>query len=330
MIYFMAEFPRPVLRGYMAISLGLLFIGLVALVLGAELLVRGGASLALRFSIHPLVIGLTVVAFGTSAPELAVSLKASLAGQGDVAAGNVVGSNIFNIAAIIGLSALIYPLSIHAKLIRYDIPLMILITVVGMVMMWDRYLSRVEGLILFAGLLLYTFLTFKLSARETRAMENEAASELPKKHKSLLLDTGMIMGGLAGLVAGADWFVRGAVDIARYAGLSEAVIGLTIVAAGTSLPELATSIVAAVRRHADIAVGNIVGSNIFNVLAIMGITGLIHPFSANGIYVSDAMTMLFFSVILLPLAATGFVIKRWEGAILLAGYVGYIAYRLAV
>jgi len=311
-------------------TLGLLLIGLVALVMGAEWLVRGGASVAQRFNIHPLVIGLTVVAFGTSAPELAVSIKASWAGQGDVAAGNVIGSNIFNIAAILGLSALIFPLAIHAKLIRYDIPLMILVNVIGIVMMWDRFLSRTEGWMLFAGLLVYTFLTFKLSNRETSAMADEAEAELPKKHKSLWIDIGMIAAGLAGLVAGADWFVRGAVQIARYAGLSEAVIGLTIVAAGTSLPELATSIVAAVRRHADIAVGNIVGSNIFNILAIMGITGMIRPFSTHGIYVSDAVVMMLFAIVLLPLAATGFVIKRWEGAVLLAGYVGYIMYRLSV
>jgi len=313
----------------MLFALGLLLIGLIALVIGAEWLVRGGASVALRFNIHPLVIGLTVVAFGTSAPELAVSIKASLAGQGDVAAGNVVGSNIFNIAAILGLSALIYPLTINAKLIRYDIPLMILVTVIGMVLMWDRFLSRTEGLVLFAGLLVYTYLTFKLSAREAKVITDEATAELPKKHKSLMLDIGMIAGGLVCLVVGADWFVRGAVQMARFAGLSEAVIGLTIVAAGTSLPELATSIVAAVRKHTDIAVGNIVGSNIFNVLAIMGITGLIRPFYTHGIHISDAVIMLVFAVLLLPLSATGFVIKRWEGAVLLIGYIGFIAYRLS-
>lgn len=312
----------------MAASIGLLVIGLAALVVGAEWLVRGGASVALRFNIRPLVIGLTVVAFGTSAPELAVSIKASFAGQGDVAAGNVIGSNIFNVAAILGLSALIFPLAVHAKLIRYDIPLMIGITVIGMAMMWNQVLSRMEGLLLFSGLLTYTVLTFRLSARETGEVDAEASAELPKKHKSLLFDLAMITGGLIGLVVGADWFVRGAVAIARFAGLSEAVIGLTIVAAGTSLPELATSIVAAFRRHTDIAIGNIVGSNIFNILAILGLTGLIRPFSTQGILVADMFTMLGFALILLPLAATGFIIKRWEGAVLLAGYCGFIAYRL--
>jgi cation:H+ antiporter len=306
----------------------LLIIGLVFLVTGAEFLVRGGASLALRLNIKPLVVGLTVVAFGTSAPEMAVSVKAAVMGQGDVAVGNIVGSNIFNIAFILGLSALICPLAIHAKLIRYDIPLMIGVTIVAIVMLWDKSISRWEGILLFAGLLIYTYLTFKLSARDESAVQAEAAAEIPRLNGSIGADIAMVLGGLAGLVLGADWFVQGAIAVARYAGLSEAVIGLTIVAAGTSLPELATTVVAAVRRHADIAIGNVVGSNIFNILSILGITAIVKPFSMQNILVSDIFIMLFFAVLLLPLAATGLILKRWEGGVLFAGYILYVIYRL--
>lgn len=309
-------------------SVGLLILGLVVLVAGAEFLVRGGASLALRYKIRPLVVGLTVVAFGTSAPELAVSIKAALLGQGDVAAGNVIGSNIFNVAAILGLSALVCPLAVNAKLIRFDIPLMIVVAAAGIVMMWDKSISRLDGAILFAGLPIYMYLTFRLSASEGESFAAEAESELPRQGASALADVAMILGGLLALVLGADWFVRGAVAIARFAGLSEATIGLTIVAAGTSLPELATSIVAAFRRHTDIAVGNIVGSNIFNLLCIMGVTGLIHPFSTVNIATSDLFVMLGVSILLLPLASTGFHLKRWEGGVLLAGYIAYLVFLL--
>jgi cation:H+ antiporter len=304
--------------------------GLLVLTAGAEFLVRGGAALALRLRIRPLVVGLTVVAFGTSAPELAVSIKAALAGQGDVAAGNVIGSNIFNIAAILGLSALILPLSVHAKLIRIDIPLMIGITVVAIALMWDKQLSRLEGVMLVIGLLVYIWATFRFTSRESAEVEDEASAELPKPGRSVLLEIVMIVGGLAALVIGADLFVRGAIALAEWFGLSEAVIGLTIVAAGTSLPELATSIVAAFRRHTDIAVGNVVGSNIFNLLAILGITGVIHPFSTQNILAVDSISMLLFAALLFPLAATGFYLKRWEGAVLFGGYVVYIWYRLNI
>jgi len=306
----------------------LLVIGLVFLVTGAELLVRGGASLALRLRIRPLVVGLTVVAFGTSAPEMAVSVKSAIMGQGDVAVGNIIGSNIFNIAFILGLSALIYPLAIHGKLVRYDIPLMIGITVVAIVMLWDKSVSRWEGILLFSGLLLYTYLTFKLSARDEPDVQAEAEAEIPKRSGSIGADIAMVLVGLVGLVLGADWFVQGAIAVARYAGLSEAVIGLTIVAAGTSFPELATTVVAAVRRHADIAIGNVVGSNIFNILSILGVSAIVNPFTTQNILVSDNIIMLVFAVLLLPLAATGYILKRWEGGVLFAGYIMYIVYRL--
>jgi cation:H+ antiporter len=207
---------------------------------------------------------------------------------------------------------------------------MIGVTVVAMVMMRDAALSRLEGILLFAGLIAYIVATFRLSAREDAAMEEEASAELPKPGRSAALEVVMIVGGLVALVTGADWFVRGAVDLARWFGLTEAVIGLTIVAAGTSLPELATSVVASFRRHTDIAIGNVVGSNIFNILAILGLTGIIHPFSTQNILAFDAWSMLFFAMLLLPLAVTGCVLKRWEGAVLLLGYIGYVAYRLTL
>ncbi len=312
----------------MMTSVLLLVGGLIVLTFGAELLVRGGAALALRLKIRPLVVGLTVVAFGTSAPELAVSIKSALAGQGDVAAGNIIGSNIFNIAAILGLAALVFPLAVHAKLIRQDIPLMIAVTLVALFMMHDRAISRGEGALLFTGLITYLVVTFVFTAKEDSSIEKEADAELPKPGKHMLVDFALIGGGLAALVTGADWFVTGAVDLARWFGLSEAVIGLTIVAAGTSLPELATSVVASIRRHTDIAVGNVVGSNIFNILAILGMTGLVHPISTTGIVLADSVAMLTFALVLFPLAASGFVLKRWEGGLLLAGYVFYVWYRL--
>lgn len=302
----------------------ILLSGLLALVAGAEFLVRGGSSLALRLRVSPLVIGLTVVAFGTSAPELAVSLRSSLAGQGDVAAGNVVGSNIFNVAFILGLSALVAPLSVHIKLIRYDIPIMLGVTLLGFYMLLDHAVSRTEGLVLVSGFMFYAFFTARVASRDDTAME--AVPGAPGIGRMLVLDGMMIIGGLAALVVGAGWFVRGAIELARMVGLSEAVIGLTIVAAGTSLPELATSVVAAFRRQTDIAVGNIVGSNIFNLLAILGIAGSVHPFAAEGIQRLDLWMMAGVAIVLLPMAVTRHTLNRWEGGVLVSGYSAYVAW----
>jgi cation:H+ antiporter len=301
-----------------------LALGLLLLSAGAEGLVRGGASLALSWRISPLAVGLTVVAFGTSAPELAVSVRAALADQGAIAAGNVVGSNIFNIAAILGLSAVIAPLAVHVRLIRIDIPLMLAVTVAGIAVLFDGAVSRVEGLALATGLVVYTIVTLRLA----RGAEASAVEGTPAPLPSTALAVVLVLAGLAGLVFGAEWFVRGAVDLARRAGMSEAVIGLTIVAAGTSLPELATSIVAAARRQTDIAIGNIVGSNLFNLLGILGIAATVKPLAAGGLVALDLVAMAVFAALLLPLAASGFTVKRWEGALLLAGYLAYVTVRL--
>jgi len=301
----------------------LILAGIVLLYFGAEGLVRGSSNLALRMGIQPLIVGLTVVAFGTSAPELTVSISASLRGSGVVALGNVIGSNIFNIAVILGLSAVICPLTIHVSLLRRDIPIMIGFTVIGCALIAYGAVPRWVGvglLILLAGYLIYTICQAKHDQEQ-----GEFSDELPEPSKSPpWLDIVFVLVGFGLLVLGAEWFVRGAIVIARDLGVSEAVIGLTIVSMGTSLPELATSAVAAFKKQTDIAVGNIVGSNIFNLLCILGFTALVHPINADGISLVDAGVMLGVSILLLPLAFTQREISRLEGATFLAIYGGYL------
>ena len=305
---------------------GLILVGLLLLCLGAEGLVRGSASLALRAGISPLVVGLTVVAFGTSSPELVVSTKAAFLGQGSIALGNVVGSNIFNVAVILGLSALVRPMKVNVQLIRFDMPVMIVVSLLAFWMFRDGALSRGESAVLFAGVVTYTTVAILMARRETSlAVEQEFTEGTPHTSRSVWLDALFVLGGLALLVVGARFFVIGAVDLARVWGVSEAIIGLTIVAAGTSMPELATSMVAAFRKQEDIAIGNIVGSNIFNVLAILGISGLIHPFAAEGIKPMDFYFMLGTSILLLPLMRWGMRLNRYEGLLFLALYVAYLA-----
>jgi cation:H+ antiporter len=308
-------------------------VGLVVLVVGGELLVRGASALALAARVSPLVVGLTVVAYGTSSPELAVSVRASFAGQADIAVGNVVGSNICNILLILGASALICPLVVHSQLIRFDVPVMILVSIVLMVMGWNHSISRGEGLLLFAGALAYTVWAVVQSRRESRTVQAEFAEHLPARAPVNLRHVGfqvlLIVVGLLLLAAGANWLVDGAVEIARTLGVSELIIGLTIVAVGTSLPEMVTSIVAAVRGARDIAVGNIVGSNIFNILAVLGLSSVLAP---NGVRVSDAArqfdipVMVVVAIACLPVFVTGNRIARWEGLFFLAYYVAYTSF----
>jgi cation:H+ antiporter len=300
-------------------------LGLVLLYYGAEFLVNGASSLALRLGLTPLVVGLTVVAFGTSAPEMVVSVKASLAGQGNLALGNVVGSNIFNIAIILGLSALICPMKVQVQLIRIDMPVLIGVTLLTLLLVSDRQLARWEGLLFLSGAVGYTLFALHLARRETsQEALQEFATELPQPKGPVWLDWVRIGGGIILLVGGGHALVHGSVHLARMLGISEAIIGLTIVATGTSLPELATSIVAALKKEADIAVGNVVGSNILNLLAILGVSATIHPFSAAGITALDLGTMVAVSLILLPIMWTGFEVRRWEGALLLAAYGTYL------
>ncbi|WP_269538697.1 calcium/sodium antiporter [Cerasicoccus fimbriatus] len=303
----------------------LILAGIVLLYFGAEGLVRGSSSLAIRAGIQPLVVGLTVVAFGTSAPELTVSISAALQGMGPVALGNVLGSNIFNIAVILGISALIRPLEIHINLLRRDIPIMIGVSVIGFVLLFFSVVTRVYGLVLIALLVAYLLFTIRASKRETAASE-AALEDVSPPAGPWWRDAIYVAAGLGLLVLGANWFVDGSIAIARKFGVPEAVIGLTIVAAGTSLPELATSIVAAVKKQTDIAVGNVVGSNIFNILCILGVTATVTPIPTAGISLVDGGVMLLTAVILLPLAFTQRSISRAEGILLLGVYGGYLVW----
>ncbi len=308
-------------------------LGLIALVVGAELLVRGASKLAMSFGISPLVVGLTVVAFGTSAPELAVSVQSAWSGQVDIALGNVVGSNIFNVLFILGASALIVPLVVHQQIIRQEVPVMIVASLLLWAMAVDGGISRWEGVLL-AGLVVgYTIVIIRQSRRETAAVRAEYDEAFEGGAQGWDAHWGMqillILAGLALLVLGSNWLVEAAVAFAKYLGVSELVIGLTIVAAGTSLPEVATSILAAIRGERDIAVGNVVGSCIFNILAVLGISSSVAPSDlavAPAMLAFDLPVMMAVAVACLPIFFTGHLIARWEGALFLAYYVAYTAY----
>lgn len=315
----------------MLVSFSLLVVGVAILVAGAEALVRGASGLAKLAGLSPLVIGLTVVAFGTSSPELAVTIKSSLSGAGDLAIGNIAGSNIFNIAVILGISAMLCPLSVHLQVIRLDMPVMLVASVFFSIFcLTGGVLDRWEGALLFTSVVVYTVFLVRMSRRESAALKASVTDEstIPTSGKrgSLRAWTQIffILAGFVALVYGAKLLVENATTIARAYGWSEALIGLTIVAAGTSLPELATSVVAAFRKETDMAIGNIVGSNIFNVLCIGGVAGILKPVSVVGIGRFDFLVMIGISALLLPLMWTGFKVARWEGFVLLACYAGYI------
>jgi len=311
----------------------LLFVGLILLVIGAEALVRGASKLAAAAGIPPLVIGLTIVAYGTSTPEMAVSIMSCLAGQADISLGNVVGSNIFNVLFILGISALIVPLVVSQQVVRLDVPLMIAVSILTLIIGMDGKISRVDGILLFAGIIAYTAFLIYESRKESKEVQGEYAKEYGSKketiHKSLLINMMKIFGGLGLLVFGSRLFVDSAVHIAQLFGISELVIGLTIVAVGTSLPELATSVIAAVRGERDIAVGNVVGSNIFNILAVLGLSSIIAP---DGITVStgakhfDIPVMIAVAIACLPFFFSGGMLVRWEGSVFLGYYVAYMVY----
>lgn len=313
----------------MVLILTHLTVGLCLLYIGAEGLVRGSSSLALRLGLTRLVIGLTVVAYGTSSPELVVSVKATLDGNGAISLGNIVGSNICNIALILGLSALVSPLRVHAQVVRLQIPIMIAASLILSILLIDGQLNRFEGLGLFCGSVAYTIYSIYLARKETNKSLNEKLRDTVRiPTRKPWVDLIFVVIGFAMLVLGANLFVSGAVSMAKNLGVSQALIGLTIVALGTSLPELATSLVAAVRREGDIAVGNVVGSNIFNILAILGLASLIRPIQMGGISVVDLIVMIVTGALALPLMWTGFLLSRWEGTFLLAAYCGYIYYLL--
>jgi cation:H+ antiporter len=313
---------------------GYLIAGLVLLVAGAEVLVRGAAKLAAQFGIPPLVIGLTVVAFGTSAPETAVSVQAALAGSGDLAIGNVVGSNIANVLLILGLTALIAPLIVSRQLIRLDVPIMIGASLLTLGLAWDGSLSKLDGLLLFTCVLAYSAFLIISSYRDKNApADDEFAKEFglhaPAKPYAWLINLLLIVVGLVLLVTGSNFLVQGAVSMARFLGLSELVIGLTVVAIGTSLPELATSLLAAIRGERDIAVGNIVGSNIFNLLCVLGLASMVSPapilVAANAL-AFDFPVMIGVALVCLPIFFSGYRINRWEGLLFLGYYAAYTLY----
>jgi cation:H+ antiporter len=305
----------------------LFVIGLVLLVAGAEFLVRGAAQMALRLGFSPLVIGLTVVAFGTSAPEMAVSVKGVLDGQAGIAVGNVVGSNIFNVLVILGMSAAVVPLAVSRQLIRFDVPLMIAISCVMLAMGWNGIVSRGEGVLLFGGTLAYTGRMVYLARREAALAQQD--SPLSPGRLPLVFDIVYVVGGLLMLVVGARWLVAGAVTFAQWMGVSDLIIGLTIVAAGTSLPELMTSLMASLRGQRDIAVGNVVGSNIFNILIVLGLSAMVSP---QGLTVApaaiafDIPVMIGVALVCLPIFFTGGAIARWEGFLLVGLYIAYTTY----
>ncbi|MGE3512579.1 MAG: calcium/sodium antiporter [Vicinamibacterales bacterium] len=296
---------------------------------GAELLVRGASRLALGAGLSPLVIGLTVVAFGTSAPELAVTVGAALTGEADVAVGNVVGSNILNVLFILGLSALIVPLTVAQQLVRQDVPLMIAASVLVLLLALDHRVGLTDGVLLCASGVAYTAFLIRQSRKEqpeVAAEYAEALSGLRRRPHRATLNVGMVMTGLAFLTLGARWLVAASVAAATALGVNELVIGLTVVAAGTSLPEIATSVLAAARGERDIAVGNVVGSCIFNLLAVLGVGALTAP---EGLAVSpgaltfDVPVMIAVAVAALPIFFTGYTIARWEGAVFLGYYIAY-------
>lgn len=307
-------------------------LGLVALVFGAELLVRGASKLATTLGVSPLVVGLTVVAFGTSAPEVAVSVNAALSGNTDLAVGNVVGSNIFNVLFILGLSALITPLVVHAQIIRQEIPILVGACLLLFILSLDGKISFSESLLLLGTLVAYTVFLIIQSRKETREVQEEYAKENNSKSKwdaPIYVQLILILAGLYLLVQGSEWLVDSAVIFARMMGVSDIIIGLTIVAAGTSMPEVATSVMAAVKGERDIAVGNVIGSNTFNILGCLGITGLVSPIGLIvpvSVLNFDLWVMLAVCFACIPVFISGREIARWEGGIFVCYYIAYVAY----
>lgn len=301
--------------------------GIGVLYFGAEWLVRGSARLAAALGVRPIVVGLTVVSFGTSAPELVVAVVAAVRGSSDLAVGNVLGSNMANLGLILGLTALIRPLEVAARVVWREAPLMLLVTLLLFPLAWNEVIGRAEGALLLAGLAAYLVFVLRAAGDETpevlleydEYLREESASA-PRLQAS---DVGLVVAGCAALVAGGWAIVESAVFLAGALGVPEVVVGLTVVAVGTSLPELATSVVAAIRNEADIAVGNIVGSNIFNVLAILGTSATLAPLSVTGsIMTRELVAVLALSVLVFPMLRTGWRVQRWEGALLLGSYVG--------
>lgn len=311
----------------MVTSIALLILSLIALFIGADWLVHGGSALAARAKISPLVIGLTIVAFGTSAPEFVVSINAALTEQGDIAAGNVIGSNIFNICVIVGISAALFPLQTSNRLTQINILIMLLASIVLTLCLWKGRLGRIEGILLVSGIIAYTGFCF-LYSKKNKEEKVFLTTRIPQPTTHGSIDVLYIVGGIIVLTFASHLLVSNAITIAHHIGISEAIIGLTIVAVGTSLPELATSVVASFKKNPEMAMGNIIGSNIFNILAILGISSIAQPISTKNIHGTDLLVMLGVSALLLPLARKGQKITRAEGIALVITYILYLLWLL--
>jgi len=299
--------------------------GLILLYFGANWLVQGAITLALHLGLSPLIVGLTVVALGTSVPEALVSVQAAIGHQGGIALGNVIGSNILNIALILGLSAFFNPLKVDSHLVKADVPLLAGATFMLVVLLEDFHISRMEGaflLLCIVGYVAGNIMTVKRTSPEENKIEGV---EVPEDHsKNLWRDISFLFIGLIALAFGSNFLVTGAVDLARIFGLSEALIGLTIVSIGTGTPEMATALMAAYRKRADLAIGNAVGSNLFNIMFVLGIAALVAPLDGKGISSIDLYVMLGVTILLLPTVWTGRILDRKEGFLFLAIYVGYL------
>lgn len=309
--------------------------GLVLLALGAELLVRGASRLAAVMGVAPLLIGLTIVAFGTSTPELAVSIRASLTGHTEVALGNAVGSNTFNVLFILGLSALIAPLSVKLQLIKFDLPVMVAASLLLLALALDGRLGRLEGVLFVALLIAYTWVLLRMGKREKQAevlaeFEAEFGPPAPEKRGNKVMFGLMIVAGLGILLGGMHLLLEGATTLARQAGVSERVIGLTLIAGGTSLPELLTSAVAAWKGERDIAIGNVVGSNVFNILGVLGVSATVAELQVpDSVLRVDIPVAIVAAAVCVPVFITGRIVSRWEGAAFVAAYVVYVALLIA-
>lgn len=312
--------------------------GLVALILGAELIVRGGTRVAARLGIPPILIGLTVVSVGTSTPELAVGIEAAVRGNGALAVGNIAGTNTVNLLLIFGLSALLKPLAVSARTVRFDLPAMGVVAVGFMFLAWDGSLTRADGAVMVGGGLAYTIAIIYLSRRESRAIEAAFAREFAggqprNSNVPALWGSVALIAGIFVVVVGSDWLVDGSVALARKMGISEALIGLTIIAIGTSSPELVTSVVGTLRNDRDIAIGNLLGSSIYNILAILGITCLMPavPLKVEpDLLAIDIPVMTAATLGCIPLFLTQRRVSRIEGGLLVASYLIYLLYLVIV
>ena len=307
------------------IQSGLFILGLLGLSFGAEGLVKGSSRMGKALGVKPVVIGLTIVAFGTSSPELVVSLLAAIKKSEGIAIGNIIGSNIANIGLILGLSALVSPLKVQSSVVRYDLPVMIGVSVIFVSMLLDQKVSFLNGLILFLGLLGYITYHLYNTMKVSKSNQTKTYETALDKDGSWIMNLLLLIVGFALLLGGAHLMVRSGIVLARMLGVSEVIIGMTLVSIGTSLPELATSVICAIRKESDILVGNIIGSNIFNIMCVTGIVGMVSPLSFDrSLLFFEVPVLLLFSFALLPLMKSGFVLNRIEGGALLGGYVGFI------